>query len=630
MPLLANAQAVQLPRPILKDLSRLDEHYEKMSAWFCSIPQFNLDSSFYYLNQWEQHTLKHSPTDYAKLSRINLEWAKIYKNFQYFNKAKSKVLIAQKYFDKIKDQKKEVLLGAELYYVLSIALLKSGEEKKALFYFLKQDSLLLNRKDEISKALFLYHKADFNFGYAQGDKDLAVKLFNECMPLLKKQGKFVAVARNYMILSSVLKSENRLAECQAMRDSLQKYAEIAGNPYLLTYNPIEDAYVQIVDSQYTDAKKRILKVIAEMKKYGLDKTNFYQNALQDLGEIAWKNKEFDLAIQYYKECFEIATSLEMVHMQLSLLEILSYIYNDKQDYKTALSYLNQYKELNLQYLQEKADRSSAEHELEIALANKELQLEKNRTFSNTLLAGLVLLILGTFFVIYNYRKQNKLNALLQNNVQQKEVLLKEIHHRVKNNLSVISGLLELQSYSIKNEAIEQTFKESQNRVKSIALIHQRLYQHENLASIELKEYTDDLYKQIHNVFNKSDQKVVFTNKVEKTLLDIDTAVSLGLIINELLTNSFKYAFKPELKGEIEIELLKLNEGSYQLIYRDNGNGLPAGFDFKKVNSFGLRLVSRLCKQLFGKITFTKSNGYSAFIIDFKDKIGKFKEEQDNE
>ena len=580
MPLLAHAQYGHLPRPILNDVSGQEVYYEKMSVWFCSTPQFNLDSSFYYMKLWEDHALRQSPPDYAKLSRINLEWAKIYKNFQYFNKAKSKVLTAQKYFDKIADQKKEVLVGAELYYVLSIAYLKSGEEKKALFYFIKQDSLLMNRKDEISKALFLYHKADFNFGYAQGDKKLAVQLFKECMPLLKKQGKYVAVARNYMILSSVLKTENRLSECQAMRDSLQKYAELAGNPYLLTYNPIEDAYIQIIDSQYTDAKKRILKVMAEMKKYGLDKTNFYQNALQDLGEIAWKNKEYDLAIQYYKECFVIATSLEMVQMQLSLLEILSSIYNDQQDYKTALSYLSQYKELDLQYQQEKADRSSAEHELEIALAGKELQLEKNRTFSNSLLVGFVLLIMGIFFVIYNYRKQNKLNALLQNNVQQKEVLLKEIHHRVKNNLSVISGLLELQSYSLKNEAIEQTFKESQNRVKSIALIHQRLYQHENLASIELKEYTDDLYKQIHNVFNKTDQKVVFSNKIEKTLLDIDTAVSLGLIINELLTNSFKYAFKPELAGEIEIELLMLNEGSYQMIYRDNGSGLPADFDFK--------------------------------------------------
>ena len=624
-----HAQEDPYQRPLLKNPGQEAIHYEEMAAWFCKTPQFNLDSSYYYYSEWEKLLLKQTRLNYKQLTKVNVEWAKNYKIFQFFNKAKAKAIRALEFYEKIPQSQWDVHLGAELYYVLSICYLKNGEEKKALHCFFKQDSMLCDKEDELSIAMYLQHKADFNLGYSKGDKKISEKLFNQSLPLLKKQKHYVTIARNYMILANMYKTENRIPEYNIMRDSLQKYADISRNPYLKPYNLLEDSYEQIINGNYNRARNEIHKVLAEMRKYGLDKTNFYQSAVQDLGEIEWKNKNYDLSAKYYIECLEIAKSLEMVDMQLSLLEILSYIYHDKGDHKTAFSYLEQYKNLNQQNQQERADRSTAEHELEIALSNKELQLEKNRTFSNNLLGAFFIMIVGIGFGFYNYLKQRKTNALLENNIQQKEVLLKEIHHRVKNNLTVISGLLELQSYSLKDETIEQTFRESQNRVKSIALIHQRLYQDEDLSSIELKEYVNELYKQIQHVFNKVNQKVTFTNKIEKTFLDIDTAVSLGLIINELFTNSFKYAFNTKSMGEITIQLFTKAEGTYQLIYTDNGKGLPDGFDFKNVNSFGLRLVSRLCKQLFGKIVYQRSQGYPEFIIDFKDKAGKFKSEQEH-
>lgn len=629
LPALIQAQDELNQRPIFNNQGEKGAHYEEMAVWFNKTPQFNLDSSYHYYSEWEKLLLKQTPLNYIQLTRVNVEWAKNYKIFQFFNKAKAKAIRALEFYKKIPQTQIDVHLGAELYYVLSICYLKNGEEKKALHCFFKQDSMLINKKDELAIAMYLQHKADFNLGYSKGDKKISEKLFNQSLPLLKKQKNYVTVARNYMILANMYKSENRTAEYKTMRDSLQKYADISRNPYMKPYNLLEDSYAQIMNGNYTRARAEIQKVLAEMRKYGLNKTNFYQSAVQDLGEIEWKIKNYDLSAKYYKECLEIAKNLEMVDMQLSLLEILSYIYNEKGDHKTAFYFLEQYKNLNQQNQQEKADRSTAEHELEIALSNKELQLEKNRTFSNNLLGAFLIMIVGLGFGFYNYLKQRKTNALLENNIQQKEVLLKEIHHRVKNNLTVISGLLELQSYSLNDETIEQTFRESQNRVKSIALIHQRLYQDEDLSSIELKEYVNELYKQIQHVFNKFNQKVTFYNKIEKTLLDIDTAVSLGLIINELFTNSFKYAFNTKSMGEITIQLFTKAEGTYQLIYTDNGKGLPDGFDFKNVNSFGLRLVSRLCKQLFGKIVYQRSQGYPEFIIDFKDKAGKFKSEQEH-
>ena len=218
---------------------------------------------------------------------------KNYKIFQFFNKAKAKAIRALEFYEKIPQSQWDVHLGAELYYVLSICYLKNGEEKKALHCFFKQDSMLCNKEDDLSIAMYLQHKADFNLGYSKGDKKISEKLFNQSLPLLKKQKHYVTIARNYMILANMYKTENRIPEYNIMRDSLQKYADISRNPYLKPYNLLEDSYEQIINGNYTRARAEILKVLAEMRKYGLDKTNFYQSAVQDLGEIEWKNKNYD-------------------------------------------------------------------------------------------------------------------------------------------------------------------------------------------------------------------------------------------------------------------------------------------------------------------------------------------------
>jgi len=203
---------------------------------------------------------------------------------------------------------------------------------------------------------------------------------------------------------------------------------------------------------------------------------------------------------------------------------------------------------------------------------------------------------------------------LKSSLKEKEVLLKEIHHRVKNNLQIISSLLNLQSGYIQDEQAGEMFKESRNRVKSMALIHERLYQSKDLARIDFAEYVRNLTTHLFRSYGVNTHAVGLKIAVGKILLDIDTAIPCGLIINELVTNSLKYAFPPGVAGEIHINLQRENNGRLALVVSDNGAGLPSDFDFQKTDSLGLQLVSTLADQLEGTIQLERDRGTTFKIL----------------
>lgn len=207
---------------------------------------------------------------------------------------------------------------------------------------------------------------------------------------------------------------------------------------------------------------------------------------------------------------------------------------------------------------------------------------------------------------------------------EKDVLMKEIHHRVKNNLQVISGLLELQSNAVSDKIAKNALREGRDRVRSIALIHQNLYQFEHLSSIELKRFVNDLCRQAESVFKKQN-KVEMHIDVPVLYLDIDSAVPLGLIMNELITNSFKYAFNDGRTGEISLKIEEQAEGKYALSYSDNGPGLPDNFDLTRATTLGMQLINDLSRQIGGKVKYTYKNGAS-FIINFTNRDLRKKED----
>jgi two-component sensor histidine kinase len=205
------------------------------------------------------------------------------------------------------------------------------------------------------------------------------------------------------------------------------------------------------------------------------------------------------------------------------------------------------------------------------------------------------------------------NALsLKNN--QNVLLLKEIHHRVKNNLEVVSGLLALQSAKIGDPNMQEVMLASQNRVHSMGILHQKLYQSEQLAFIEMKNYFENLCINILDSYNES-ERIKVNIDMQDLELDVDTAVPLGLIVNELITNSLKYAFPNGEKGNIDLSLEKLKEDDFQLKISDNGIGKP--LDAKvKGTGFGTQLVELLTRQIDGKMIQDISNG-TMILISFK-------------
>lgn len=196
------------------------------------------------------------------------------------------------------------------------------------------------------------------------------------------------------------------------------------------------------------------------------------------------------------------------------------------------------------------------------------------------------------------------------------MLLKEIHHRVKNNLMVISSLLSLQSRYIKDEVSKSIFKESQNRARSMALIHELLYRSSDLKRINFGDYIKTLTNELFRMYVTDPDRIKLNINVEDVMLDINTAIPLGLIVNELVSNSMKHAFPNDSKGKIDIEFM-LVEGIYSMIVSDNGVGFPKDYDLELSDSLGLRIVNSLTEQIDGQIELERTKG-TKYIIKFKE------------
>jgi PAS domain S-box-containing protein len=203
---------------------------------------------------------------------------------------------------------------------------------------------------------------------------------------------------------------------------------------------------------------------------------------------------------------------------------------------------------------------------------------------------------------------------LKATLHEKEVLLKEIHHRVKNNLQIIASLLSLQSDQLKDPADLVLFEDTQNRVKSMALIHESLYRTGDLARFNFAHYIGCLRTDLFQSYTGGASHIRLHTELDELTLDVDTAVPCGLILNELLTNALKYAFPYGRPGDIHI-VLRAEAGHVMLSVGDTGVGFPADLDFRHTESLGLQLVSMLTEQLRGTITLTREPG-TAFAVTF--------------
>lgn len=208
-------------------------------------------------------------------------------------------------------------------------------------------------------------------------------------------------------------------------------------------------------------------------------------------------------------------------------------------------------------------------------------------------------------------ERRRAETSLRTSLDEKEVLLREIHHRVKNNLQIISSLLNLQSMNFSDPVLLAQFQDSQNRVRSMALIHERLYRSEDLALVDFSTYLRELTGSLVMTYSRQPQNITVTVDADAVMLDIDTAIPCGLIVNELVSNALKHGFPSGRAGQIQVEMFP--EPQFRLVVSDDGIGLPPDFDWRHSPSLGLQLVESLTRQLGGTIEISGSPGTRAEI-----------------
>lgn len=409
------------------------------------------------------------------------------------------------------------------------------------------------------------------------------------------------------------------------------------NPQILQmlYNNISMVYIES-KKDYEKATEVLNKAIAINHKIN-NLTNLTYN-YSNVSNLYKAKKDYKKAKEYALKMLNISNQIKRPHRVLNAYSQLKKISALMMEYDSAYYYSEKMSALNdsltnlsktekIAELQTKYE--SVKKDAEIKDLNLKTEIARIRNFA--LIGGLILLgfLAVLFYSGYLLKKKTseelstknieieRKNELIQTSLGEKETLLREIHHRVKNNLQIISSLLNIQSDNINDPTLQSNIREGQNRVQAMSLIHQNLYQSEHLSNVDIENYLKELVVYLSEMFEKEDKKIeveVIANHIE---FDIDTAIPLGLIVNELVSNAYKYAFENQETGKIKIDIMALNDIEYELNVNDDGKGLPTDFDPSKSKSLGLKLVKILSKQLRGKFSSSSDKGAN-FRVLFKD------------
>ena len=224
-------------------------------------------------------------------------------------------------------------------------------------------------------------------------------------------------------------------------------------------------------------------------------------------------------------------------------------------------------------------------------------------------------LIGLQGILTDITEERETKEALTASLKEKEVLLREIHHRVKNNMQIMSSLLSLQTRFLKDPELSRKFIEAQNRIRAMAFIHESLYKSQNPAQVDFYMYVTNLVKNLFKTYGVKQELIKFVIKIKDIFFDIDTAIPCGLIINELVSNALKYSFPSNKKGMIRV-VMSREKGMFSLIVEDNGIGFPDGFDIQKVETLGLQLVRILVEQLNGTLNLHQRK-HTRFLIKFK-------------
>lgn len=481
---------------------------------------------------------------------------------------------------------------AETFNNIGVIYINQGDLDRALDYYQKSLAVKENLNDKKSLATTLN-----NIGAIYRNKqniNLALYYYNKSLELRQAINDKVGIAVSLSNIGTIYKAENKLdTALHFYLESLKIREEINDMPGLIkVHSNISDLEFELRNIE--SAKMHGLLSLSLAKELGL--IEGIKNAARFLSEIYKFEKKWEQAF------------------------IMQDLYHQMKD-----SIRNTSTELNAlkQQSQYELERAAKENELLVKENDiQQLKTLRNRITAIFFIVAFIFTLIIILYIYRGYRKKVVINELLevqrndaQRKNEEKNMMLKEIHHRVKNSLQVVSSLIRLQANEIDDERINKMFEETQNRVLSIARLHEQMYNSENLKEINIKTHFTPLVKDLIKDYSMG-TKINLVIDLPNVEMSSKTLIPLGLIINEMISNSLKYAFVGKAEGSVTVTIKHLSEDLYEMIIGDDGVGMSKDFDFENSSSLGTQLIHIFTEQLNGSIKRLEKEG-TYFKIEFE-------------
>lgn len=501
-----------------------------------------------------------------------------------------------------------------------------GNYDEAILYYFDAMKIFSSIGEELGLAQ-LYSNIGTIYQYTE-QREKCIEYYKKAIQIKKELETFGDLAISYENLATIYVEYGELDKGASAIDSALYYSEISNSKGALPY-------IYFVKGDILSKQKQT-EVALEMYKKGVE----LSKELDDPYRISLGNSsigksyaalgQHQKALFYYEDVLEYAKSIENFKMEKDVLTQYIESLKKTDQHKKANEYYERVLVLNDSLFSQQTIQSISEVETRFQTEKKEtenkllktekaIQASTIQSQQKTLIGSVVgigLLAMITFLFYRQSNDRKKTNKLLQGKNEKIETLHKELSHRVKNNLAFVSGLLRMQGRRLVNVEAKQAVKEGESRIQAMALLHQKLYTKEEETMIDLGEYLDQICTNLNRIYPMEGEVPKIQLEAGSIKIDAEKSVRIGLIINELVTNSFKYAFKNKLNPRIDISINKVDEQYLNIIYQDNGIGLPTDLDIKNSNSLGLKLVYMLTEQLKGKVKIKNQEG-AYFQIDFK-------------
>ena len=469
-----------------------------------------------------------------------------------------------------------------------------------------------------------------------GKNDIAVENFQKALAISKLYSDLGTVAWYEMnILDIQFKSKANGKTLEYVKDLEKNFSKFTPSVQQNVLASLLNSYIKLKD--YKNAKKYADRVSQLLPQLSPRETFEFIQLYQAMVLYNLRIKNYDVSKYYANKYLEQAKKIGSKEKQIHIYHVLFRIDSIQGNYLSAIKNLNtehiyrdslfnsdknkQVAELEIKYKTEKKDNDLLIKDK----ANLTLQKQSDQAnfIKNISVGGVVVLFVIAGLLLYNYRIKQRNNVMLEKQKEEinqknnslttllgeKEWLVKEIHHRVKNNLQMVMSLLNTQSHYLKDEGAMLAIKNTQHRIHSMALIHKKLYQSENVVAIDMKNYINELVDYLKESFGKG-QRIRFSTNVAAVQLDASQAIPLGLILNEAITNAIKYAFPDNADGEISVSLSFVSDNKYKLTISDNGIGIVDEFVFVNESTLGMKLIKGLAEDIEAKLTMTNKNGFT--------------------